>query len=142
MECKFHNRAGIKNDIKIALYVKARWDDLKNGPNGKNLEAFYLASNTSFSTDAITYAKGSGLNLLGVNAPVEKPFIEEIKSLKLYPVTSLRRINRYVKNELLNQNILLARELPGEIQLFKKMGLKDNEIDMVLNEVDVLLGHK
>jgi Restriction endonuclease len=142
VECKFHNRAGIKNDIKIALYVKARWDDLKNGPNGKNLEAFYLATNTAFSSDAITYAAGSGLHLMGVNAPVDKPFIEEIKKLNLYPVTSLRRINKYVKNELLMQNIILARELPGEVPFLRELGLGDDEIKSVLNEVDLLLEKK
>lgn len=141
IECKFHNRVGIKNDIKIALYVKARWDDLKQGPEGKNLHAFYLASNTAFSSDAITYAKGSGLNLLGVNAPAENPFIEQVKNLGLYPITSLKRINLHKRDELLRHNIILAKEIPQNINLLLKMGMDENEIDALLAEIEMLEGN-
>jgi hypothetical protein len=138
VECKFHNRVGIKNDIKIALYVKARWDDLKQGKEGKNLSAYYLASNTAFTLDAITYAEGSGLNLLGVNAPVNKPFVEEIKSLHLYPVTSLKRLNSKMKKELLLRNIILAKELPAQLSLLQKLGLRENEVEPLLAEIELL----
>ena len=30
VEAKFHNEFGIKSDLKVALYVKARWEDLAN----------------------------------------------------------------------------------------------------------------
>jgi hypothetical protein len=138
IECKFHNRIGIKNDIKIALYVKARWDDLKQGVEGKKLDAFYLASNTAFTLDAITYANGTGLKLLGVNAPVEKPFLEEIKALHLYPITSLKGLNKHFKNELLSRNILLAKELPNQINLLLKMGMEQRVIDQLLQEITLL----
>jgi len=82
VECKFHNDSGKKNDIQIALYVKARWDDLKDGQKGKLIKDFYLVSNTAFTSDAITYAKGVGLKLLGINAP-EESFIEKIKKYKI-----------------------------------------------------------
>ena len=141
VECKFHNRVGIKNDIKIALYIKARWDDLNEGPEGKNLDGFYLASNTAFSIDAITYAKGTNLKLLGVNAPSEKPFIEEIKELNLYPITSLKKLSRSFKNTLLSKNILLAKELPGQIKLLTRMGMLEDEINLLLLEVEQLRKH-
>jgi hypothetical protein len=138
VECKFHNRIGIKNDIKTALYVKARWDDLKQGIEGKKLDAFYLASNTAFTLDAITYANGTGLKLLGVNAPVEKPFLEEIKALQLYPITSLKGLNRHFRNELLSRNILLAKDLPDQMNLLLKMGMEERVIDQLLQEITLL----
>jgi hypothetical protein len=141
VECKFHNRMGIKNDIKIALYVKARWDDLKDGPDGKNLDAFYLASNTSFSSDALIYAAGTGLRLLGLNAPVERPFIEEIKAMGLYPVTSLRRLNRGMLEVLLEHNVVLAREVPAHINLLYRMGMKEQDVDALLGDIELLRGH-
>jgi hypothetical protein len=138
VECKFHNRVGIKNDIKIALYVKARRDDLKEGSEGKNIEAFYLASNTAFTSDAITYAEGSNLHLLGVNAPSEKPFLEEIKTLQLYPITSLKNLQKSVKRELLSQNILLANEIPSQIELLNRMGMDVRSINQLLSEIELL----
>lgn len=137
-ECKFHNRQGIKNDIKIALYVKARWDDLKEGPEGKNLNQFYLASNTSFSLDAIVYAKGSGLQLLGVNAPSEKSFLDHIKELGLYPITSLRRINRFMKNNLIGRGFLLAKELLHQEELLYRLGMTEREIQILMSEIEFL----
>lgn len=138
VECKFHNRIGIKNDIKTALYVKARWDDLKEGMEGKNLAGFYLASNTAFTLDAITYANGSKLNLLGVNAPTEKPFLEEIKALRLYPITSLKGLNKLMRNELLTKDILLAKEIPNKINLLLRMGMQERAVNQLIEEVELL----
>src|SRR3989344_563958 len=37
-ECKFHNQLGIKTDVKVALYVKARFEDIKeNWPQNNGL---------------------------------------------------------------------------------------------------------
>ncbi|MGE3608364.1 MAG: restriction endonuclease [Bacteriovoracaceae bacterium] len=138
VECKFHNRVGIKNDIKIALYVKARWDDLKEGPEGKNLDKFYLATNTAFTLDALTYAQGTGLNLLGVNAPSQKSFLEQIKEMGLYPVTSLKHLNRYMKNELLMRDIVLVKEIPDQVNLLYTLGMKDYEVKNLLEEINQL----
>lgn len=142
VECKFHNRVGIKNDIKIALYVKARWDDLKAGPEGGNLESYYLASNTAFSLDALAYAKGSGLKLLGVNAPAELPFLEEIKSMHLYPITSLKSLNRFIREELLTRNIILAKDLPHELSLLRRLGMTEGQVERLLSEIELLKGHR
>lgn len=142
VECKFHNKLSIKNDIKTALYVKSRWDDLKNGPEGKNLTGFYLASNTSFSKDAIRYAEGTGLRLLGVNAPEEKPFLEEIKDMQLYPVTSLKRLPRNLKNYLLSKDVILAEEVVGQIHLLENFGMNEQDIEGVLFEIELLTRKK
>lgn len=138
VECKFHNKPGIKNDIKTALYVKSRWDDLKNGPHGKQLTGFYLASNTSFSKDAICYAEGTGLRLLGMNAPTDKPFVEEIKDMQLYPVTSLRRLSKNLKNYLLSKDIILAEEVVSNIEVLEKFGMSEDEVEGVLFEIELL----
>lgn len=138
-ECKFHNRHGLKNNTQLVLYVKARWDDLKTGPEGKYINAFYLASNTAFTSEAITYANGVDLHLLGLNAPAEKPFIEEIKSMCLYPITSLTTINKLIKKTLIEKNILIAKELPKHISLLKKLNLSDEAIAKVLAEIKLLL---
>ena len=137
-ECKFHNRAGIKNDAKISLYVKARWDDLREGPEGKNLNGFYIASNTAFSLDAISYAKGTGMQLLGVNAPEKESFLDTIKKLRLYPVTSLRNITKPVKKMLLARKITVAKDLLFHENLLFKFGLSEPDIERVIKEINYL----
>lgn len=141
VECKFHNTIGRKNDIKIVLYVKARWDDLKNGPDGKYLKEFYVATNTVFTSDALKYAEGVGLNLLGVNAPAEEPFLEKIKRHKIYPITSLRRLKRIHCRELLRKNIILCSELLLKRDLLVSMGLREDEIEGLFSDIVKLINH-
>lgn len=138
-ECKFHNRAGTKNDVKISLYVKARWDDLKEGPEGKDLSAFYIVSNTAFTTDAVTYANGTGLKLLGVNSPSEHSFLEEIKELKLYPITSLRSIGKQFKKILISKGIILAEDIVQNQTLLYKTGLTTIQVKNALDELNLLM---
>ena len=137
-ECKFHNRAGIKNDIKVALYVKARWDDLKEGPEGHDLKRFIVVSNTAFSVDALTYARGTGLELLGVNSPQRESFLETIKKMRLFPVTSLRSLQKPVKKQLLDRGIVLAKDLIHHKALLTRLGLSQNEIERTMKELEVM----
>ena len=135
VECKFHNHLGIKNDIKVALYVKARWDDLKAGPDGKSLSGFCLASNTSFTTDALTYGNGTKLRLMGVNAPNQRSFFDDLKELKLYPVTSLSSASKPVKKEAIARKLVLARDLLGEENFLQKLGCTPEEIKNICDEI-------
>jgi hypothetical protein len=137
-ECKFHNHSGVKNDVKTSLYVKARWDDLRDGPDGQDLKSFYVVSNTSFTLDAITYANGTGLHLLGVNMPQGDSFLDKIKKLKLYPITSLRRLPKVYKKELLRRNVVLARDALNYTSLLRNLGLTPDELQMLHEEVEML----
>lgn len=139
VECKFHNNVGRTNDIKIVLYIKSRWDDLKNGPDGKYLREFYAVSNTAFSSDAILYANGTGLKLLGVNVPAEESFLDKIKKYKLYPITSLRRLKKTYYQELLSKKIILCKDLLNERSTLIKMGLSEQEIKTIFSDIKNLL---
>lgn len=139
-ECKFHNMAGKKNDIKIALYVKARWDDLREGPEGSSLKEFYLVSNTAFTQDAITYSNGHRLKLLGINAPEDESFLDKIKKHKLYPITSLKQLTRSHCHELIEKNLLLCSDLLSKKDLLMKMGMTEDEVKKIFDDINRLLG--
>jgi hypothetical protein len=73
-EAKFHNELGTKSDVKVALYVKARFDDLKAatfdyGGHNRKLNEGILITNTKFSTTAIQYGLCEGLTMIGWNYP-------------------------------------------------------------------------
>lgn len=138
VECKFHNHLGAKNDIKVALYVKARWDDLKEGPDGKSITGFCLASNTAFTVDALSYSKGTGLRLMGVNAPLEKSFLDQLMDLKLYPITSLTTIDKLIKREALKRKIVLAKDLFDEKDFLIKLGCDEAKLNEICDEICML----
>jgi hypothetical protein len=139
VECKFHNNFQ-KNDIKTVLYIKSRWDDLKNGPDGKYLREYYIISNSTFTLDAISYAKGTGLKLLGVNAPEEHSFLDEIRKYKIFPITSLRRLKKNILQQLLAKKIFLCRDLLKERRLLLRLDMTPLEIDIIFNDVKNIIG--
>lgn len=138
-ECKFHNNSAKKNDVKITLYVKARWDDLKSEVEQRNLKKFYIVTNTSFTKDAIAYGNGVGLRLLGVNAPEDESFLDLIKKKKLYPITSLLRLKKKYIKPLLNKNIILCSELVTKKSAMLAVGMTEEEIQHVLSDIKILL---
>jgi len=74
VEAKFHNELGTKSDLKVALYVKARIDDLKSttfnyGGKDRKLDEGWLITNTKFSSTALQYGICSNMTMIGWNYP-------------------------------------------------------------------------
>lgn len=80
--------------------------------------------------------------ILGINAPTKESSLEQIKRMHLYPITSLRRLNKHIKESLISQNVLLAKDLPQNLNLLLKFGLDEKEINAVLSEIDLLKDSK
>lgn len=133
-ECKFHNRVGIKNDLKTTLYVKARYDDLMANPQN-NLKEFWLISNTKFSKDAIQYANCAGLRLLGPNYPRSHALADLALKYKIFPITCISSLKKSEAKLLLNNGIILTKDLINKKNLLKKFGIEKIEevIDEILN---------
>jgi hypothetical protein len=139
VECKFHNHQGSKNDIKLVLYVKARMDDLRGGSHPYNLDELWIASNTSFSQDALTYAQFHKIKLLGTNTPSDENLLDLIKRLKLYPITSLKRLKKIYIPQLFSKNIFLVKELVKNSLILQRLGLDQNEIENIISDANLLL---
>ena len=75
VEAKFHHEFGMKSDVKVALYVKARFDDLYGrvfsyGGKERALTKSILVTNTHFTDKAMEYSECAGVALIGWNYPV------------------------------------------------------------------------
>lgn len=127
-EIKFHNRPETKNDLKTALYVKARMDDLKLNPANK-FNYFFLISNTSFSKDAIKYSTCAGLNLIGYNFPLDRNLYDIITDHKLYPITCLPWLKKKDIDYLLNSSVIILPDLFENKDLLKKLSYSDETIN-------------
>lgn len=74
IEAKFHNELGTKSDLKVALYIKARFDDLAEnvfnyGGQNRKITSSWLVTNTKFSSTAIHYGVCKNLTMIGWNYP-------------------------------------------------------------------------
>ena len=100
-ELKFHNTPGFKTDLKTALYVKARYDDIAQGNDPRNIHEGWLITNTKFTENAVNYAACAGLTLLGWNFPNGQGLADMIAAAKLYPVTVLTDLTVAEKERLM-----------------------------------------
>src|SRR3989338_6254857 len=90
IEAKFHNEPGGKTDIKDALYVKARYEDLRSAPDpSSRVDEGWLITNTSFTRNAIRYAQCSDLTLIGWDYPRSRNLMTLIEEARVHPLTCL-----------------------------------------------------
>lgn len=138
-EAKFHNAIELKSDLKVALYVKARFDDLKKTlfvTDGKkrNFDEAYLITNTKFTSPAIDYAKCAGLSLIGWNYPEQDNLHNMIEDFNLHPITALTTLSSSEKRDLLLQGIVLSKQL-SSMEILKNAGVRNDKIESVLHEI-------
>lgn len=134
VECKYHNQPGSRSDIKTALYVKARGEDLEEklkheSANQTIQYGSWVFTNTKFSADAITYAECKNLRLTGWSYPIKGNLQEMIESKHLYPVTCLTILSSEQKTKLLERNIILVSELYKDKRLMESFGLTKEQKD-------------
>ncbi len=139
-ECKFHNRRGLKTDVKVALYIKARFLDLSaQWEQAKEptlpCDGVWLLTNTQLTSDAIAYGTCAGLNLLAWDYPEEGNIAQLIDTLGLHPITSLTTLTSHQKHFLLERSLLLSRELLDRPDLLKALSLSPSQIEEITWEV-------
>ncbi len=145
VEAKFHNQLGVKSDLKIALYVKERFDDLSEmtfnyGGKERKLDEGWLVTNTKFTTTAIEYGshQGNRLVMIGWNYPVHGNLHDMILEAKLHPLTCLVNLSGFAKKELLAQGVVLCKTIAENQGLLDTVGLTEDEKQKVLEEIKAL----
>jgi hypothetical protein len=140
VECKFHSRREAASDVKVPLYVFSRFNDLKEKQHvifslKDTVSKCWIATNNRFTSDAIDFAKCSGLNLLSWDYPKNNNLKTKSDIECLYPVTCLTTLSIAEKDKLLVLDIILAKELINNSDPLEKIGLSSKRIKNVLKEV-------
>lgn len=132
-EAKFHNEAGLKSDIKVALYIKSRFDDIlgrvyEYGGKKRKLTKTFLITNTKFTDHAIRYAECQGLNLIGWNYPSAGNLEDLIEESGLHPLTALSSISEVEKKKLLLRGLVLCKQLNLSVEELVSYGIDKSHI--------------
>ncbi len=143
VECKFHNRRGLKTDVKVALYIKARFLDLsqewKRSEKPRLVcDGVWLVTNTQFTSEAIKYGTCAGINLLGWAYPEQGNIAQLIDTLGLHPITSLTCLSKAQKRKLLERNILLCRDILKQPDVMKEFGFTPLKLQKIDDECKAL----
>jgi hypothetical protein len=142
VEAKFHNDLGIKSDLKVVLYIKARWDDLMeatfNFGKERKLDEGWLVTNTKFSESAIKYAKCRNMKLVGWNYPEQGNLQDLIEEAHLHPITCLNSSTPSDEKLLIEAGIVLCKQAHDNPDILKQAGLSNEKISKMLAEINLI----
>lgn len=141
-ELKYHNDPGYKTDLKVALYVKSRFDDIflcDPKTRACPIDRGMLVTNTKFSSDAIAYAECSGVGLLGWSYPEHDNLFTRMTKAKVYPITTLTGLAKAEKKLLLDGGIFAVDQLIENPRALNPLHLSPQKVGEILAEADGLL---
>jgi hypothetical protein len=145
IECKFHGTTHTKSDVKVALYIQSRFQDVKKAwekTDGGSIREYegWVVTNTRFTSDAVRYAQCSGLHLVSWDYPAQGSLRERIDISGLHPITVLQSISKREKQLLLDQGHVLCRKLNKKN--LKVLNTSDKRIQKILHEASLLYSER
>lgn len=141
-ELKYHNDPDYKSDLKTALYVKSRFDDIfacdlamRTCPVDRGI----LITNTKFTSEAVAYAECSCVELLGWSYPADNSLLMRMSRSKIYPITALTRLSRGEKNLLIGSGVIAVDQILHDRRQLDILRLLPERVGELLAEADGLL---
>ena len=133
VECKFHNYQGTKSNVKVPMYIKSRFDDLKrqwamDSEMKDKVTEGWIITNTRFTTDAEKFGRDYGLNLLAWDYPNKSSLKDWIEIENLHPITCLSSITQKEKKAILNKGIVMCNSLYEKMLNNEELPIKPRSI--------------
>ncbi|OBX23867.1 MULTISPECIES: ATP cone domain-containing protein [Bizionia] len=145
IECKFHSEEGRNCNVKVPLYIASRFKDVKkhwdSKPHKTSLNQGWVVTNTRFTKDALQYGNCIGLYLLSWDYPKNDGLKDRIDRLGLYPITVSTLLTKREKQFLLTRDVVLCRDLIGDVFYLDHLGISEIRKTKILNEIKQLCHH-
>jgi hypothetical protein len=145
IECKHHANGVKPADVKIALYVHSRFNDIRKAfeiseHQNSHVHEGCLVTNTRCSADAIKYAECVGLKIVSWRYPGKDSLEMMIEAKRLYPVTILPAATKSAIQSLTSRDIILVDEIASMDQqtFLGKSGLDRANALSIKREADEL----
>lgn len=143
VECKYHNTPGKMCNVQVPLYIHSRFQDIRDTlqtipVNGFKTFEGWVITNTRFTTDAEQYGRCAGLHLVGWDYPRRGSLKDLVENAGLFPITAITSLNMKQKQQLIDMNIVLCRDLLNHRTLLDSLGLNSKISEMVMTEVNEL----
>ena len=145
-ECKYRNLLEGKVHSPVALESYAKFLDISNGGffNKSTQLKSFIVSSAKFTKKTIRYSNCVGIKLLGWNYPRNKGLEYLISNHKLYPITILSSLNRYLVEVLMEERIMSVQDLLdcGVDKLYRRTKIPKKKLNLLIKEAETLLGGK
>ena len=135
IEAKFHNSPGTRSEIQVALYTHARYEDIKIK---NNISESWLVTNTKTTVDANSYAACSGMKVISWDFPAGESLRDMIERSGLHPITMMTTLAPSQKNTLLENHIVLCKEIIEQPGVLDMLYLAKYDQQKVLDEARTL----
>lgn len=142
VECKFHNNVAYKSDVQVPLYTDAKFHDIAkiwmSNSAREKLHKTWIFTNTRFSEQALQYANCVGIRMTSWDYPKENNLKFLIAKYKLHPITALTSLTRKHKKFLVQNGLVLCRDVAKNEDLLKKLKFNQEEIDKIVHEAELI----
>ena len=142
-EIKFHNELRNRSDIKVALYVHSRFEDIKKikrEDGGISIDEDWIITNTKFTSDAIKYGNCIGMKMVSWNYPKQGNLRNLIDETGVHPITALTVLSQEDKTKLIKNKIVLCRNIKNNREIFDLVGFDEKKIQNIIEESQALCG--
>jgi len=142
VECKFHSDLGHRLSVHVPMYMKARFDDIYKadktwkGMSFHDYSQCWIVHNAKLSNQSQQFSQCYKIHLIGWRYPRDEGLEHYIDKYSLYPITTLTQINTDDAHKLIEQNIVLCKEIQDNQQQLKELGYSQDEIDTFIEECD------
>lgn len=141
-ELKYHNDPSYKTDLKVALYVKSRFDDIFSCDPATRIcpiDRGLLVTNTKFTSEAIAYAECADVELLGWGYPASNTLFMRMAHAKVYPITALTSLSQAEKRLLIERGVIAVDEVLQDRSRLDILHLSPEGVGELLAEAEGLL---
>jgi len=135
VECKFHHAAGLKVEVTVPLYIKARFDDVVASHHQSHADReIWLATNAKFTSETIRYAQCVNMHLLGWSYPTDNNIQTLIDRFGLHPITVFPHLTTAQKKYLVQHGLVFCKDVTHGSPLLAEIGLNSHEIEQLIQE--------
>jgi hypothetical protein len=145
VECKYRNNAEGSHDVKTALYVHARHQDLRaeleTKYNDREISG-WLVTNTRFTEDARQFAECSGMQIVSWRYPRKNSLEKMIEKMRLYPITVMSNLNKQQIKTLIGSDIILMKDLSrmDPLSISSVLSISDKKAAAIKHQAEELCG--
>lgn len=131
IEAKFHNEIGIRSDLHVTLYTKARFDDIKEK---FGFDRCWLFTNTKITDDALTYALCVNMGVVSWNYPQNESLRDLVENTKLYPITIIESFSKLQLQTLLENHVVLVKDICKNKNVLNLLNLPQDKLDKIFQD--------
>ena len=135
IEAKFHNLPGKKTNVHVALYTKARFEDVKDDNNFTNA---WIVTNTKTTTDTIAYALCNNMKIVSWSYPDGNGLRDIVEKSGLHPITALNFLSFAQKQVLLQHHVVLCKDIVKNESFLDVLGIDREKREKIIDEAKYL----